>query len=133
MSASDPGGVPTLDVQTLRSRLDRGEPLTVLDVRPAAERAEWSIPGSLHRDAYDALRRGDSSALADLALPPDRPVVAVCARGRTSRIAAELLRRRGLEAYSLEGGMKAWSLAWNAAEIAGPRARLVQLRRTGKG
>jgi len=36
---------------------------------------------------------------------------------------------------SLEGGMRAWSLAWNAAEVRcpGSRARIVQLRRTGKG
>src|SRR2546430_12283750 len=35
----------------------------------------------------------------------------------------------------LEGGMRAWSLAWNTAEVScpGSTARIVQLRRTGKG
>src|SRR5207249_1026707 len=34
-----------------------------------------------------------------------------------------------------EGGMRAWSLAWNTAEVScpGSTARIVQLRRTGKG
>src|SRR5207237_2649672 len=48
---------------------------------------------------------------------------------------AERLRARGLDAMSLEGGMRAWSLAWNTAEVPcpGSTARIVQLRRTGKG
>ena len=65
--------------------------------------------------------------------PTDRPIVTVCARGRTSEIAAKLLRERGLDAYSLSGGMKAWSLAWNTAEIVNAQAVLIQFRRTGKG
>ena len=130
---SSTASVPGIDVETLRSMLERHEPVTVLDIRPAAERAEWSIPGSIHREAYHALRAGDPSALADVALEPDQPVVAVCAQGRTSRIAAAELRRRGLDASSLAGGMKAWSLAWNMAETAIPDATLIQFRRTGKG
>jgi len=125
--------VPLTDVETLRAMLERHEPVTVLDIRPSVERAEWSIPGSVHRDAYDALRAGDPSALADVALPIDRPVVTVCGAGRTSEIAAVELRRRGLDASSLMGGMKAWSLAWNTAELSAPHATLIQFRRTGKG
>jgi len=125
----------TIDVETLRMWLDEGRPVTVLDVRPAAEREEWAIPGSIHVDAYDALQVHDPGALAGVALPEDRPVVTVCAAGRTSLIAAELLQARGIQARSLEGGMKAWSLAWNVAEVplAGSQARVIQVRRTGKG
>src|SRR5437879_12075496 len=54
--------MPTLSRDDLRRRLERGAPITVLDVRPTAERAEWCIPGSVHADAYDALRRGDPTA-----------------------------------------------------------------------
>jgi len=127
--------VPTISTEDLRELLERGTPLTVLDVRPAAERAEWSIPGSVHADAYEALRRADPTALADFHPTNGDRVVTVCAAGKTSRLAAERLRARGLDAVSLEGGMRAWSLAWNSAEVPcpGSTARIVQLRRAGKG
>src|SRR5437016_8339180 len=126
---------PTISTEGLRELLERRAPVTVLDVRPAAERAEWSIPGSVHADAYDALRRGDSTALADFHPTIGDVVVTVCAAGKTSKLAAERLRARGLDAVSLEGGMRAWSLAWNTAEVPcpGSSARIVQLRRTAKG
>jgi len=125
----------TMSRDDLRQLLERGAPITVLDVRPAAEHAEWCIPGSVHADAYDALRRGDPTALADFHPPNGDRVVTVCAAGKTSMLAAERLRARGLDAVSLEGGMRAWSLAWNTAEVPcpGSTARIVQLRRTGKG
>src|SRR5947199_5881819 len=126
---------PTISAEGLRELLERGAPVTVLDVRPAAERAEWAIPGSVHVDAYDALRRGDPTALADFHPTNGGRVVTVCAAGKTSMLAAERLRARGLDGVSLEGGMRAWSLAWNTAECPcrGSAARIVQLRRTGKG
>lgn len=128
----------TITVDLLREMLEHGQPVTVLDIRRAEQRAEWAIPGSLHADVYDALWAGNERVLDDVVLPPDRPVVAVCNMGQTSQIAANLLRRRGVEAMSLKGGMRAWSLAWNTAEIEGHERHerhttLVQVRRTGKG
>lgn len=128
---------PLLDVAVddLRTMLDRHEPVTVLDVRKAADHAEWAIPGSIHIDAYEALKAGDPDALADLDLPSAVPVVTLCGAGKVSLVAAEQLRRRGIPARSLIGGMKAWSLAWNRAEapLASASARVIQVRRTGKG
>src|SRR5829696_8525387 len=125
----------SIDVESLREMLERGEPVTVLDVRPEDQRVEWRVPGSVHCDAYEALRVKDPSAMEGVNLPGRLPVVTVCGAGKTSAIAAEQLRDRGLQAVSLEGGMKAWSLAWNTAEVPveGSRARVVQVRRTGKG
>lgn len=125
----------TIDVETLRTQLEDGASLTVLDVRPAEERTEWAIPGSRHVDAYEALKAGDPDALAHVDLPSDRPVVTVCAAGKMSRVAADQLRSRGLQALSLEGGMQAWSLAWNTAEVplVDSSTRVLQVRRTGKG
>src|SRR5213080_3397155 len=121
----------TIDVETLRRWLEEGRPVTILDVRPTAERAEWTIPGSMHVDAYDALKAHDPAALADVDVPSDGPVVTVCAAGKTSRIAAEQLQARGLQALSLDGGMKAWSLAWNTAEVPihAKDFRVIQVRR----
>ena len=124
-----------IDVMTLRDMLERGERVTVVDVRKGEDHAEWSIPGSVHVDAYDALHAGDDGAMEELELPEGAPVVTVCGHGRSSAVAAEQLRRKGYDAFSLEGGMKAWSLVWNTAEVhlPGARAEVVQMRRTGKG
>jgi glyoxylase-like metal-dependent hydrolase (beta-lactamase superfamily II)/rhodanese-related sulfurtransferase len=131
-------GMPAMEVitvETLSTWLAEERPLTILDVCPTAERAEWWIPGSIHVDAYEALKAHDPAALAHVKFPDDRPVVTVCVAGVTSLIAAEQLTRRGIEAYSLKGGMKAWSLAWNTAEILQTEdgIRVIQVRRTGKG
>ncbi len=125
----------TVSVEALREMLAHGEPVTVLDIRPVAERDEWAIPGSTHIDVYEALKARDPRALEGIELPSGQPVVTVCGAGKTSLIAAEQLRTKGYEAASLEGGMKAWSLAWNVAAVPVERseARVFQLRRTGKG
>jgi glyoxylase-like metal-dependent hydrolase (beta-lactamase superfamily II) len=126
----------SIDVESLREMLERGEPVTVLDVRPEDQRAEWRIPGSVHFDAYGALKAKDPNAMEGVVdLPEGLPVVTVCAAGSSSVVASEQLRDRGFEAYTLEGGMKAWSIAWNTAEVsvAGTEAKVIQVRRTGKG
>jgi glyoxylase-like metal-dependent hydrolase (beta-lactamase superfamily II)/rhodanese-related sulfurtransferase len=125
----------TIAVDTLRTWLEEQQPVTILDVRPTQDYAEWFIPGSIHVDAYDALKAHDPAALSDVDLPTDQPVVTVCGVGKTSQIAAEQLQERGLQAQSLEGGMQAWSLAWNTAEIplVDRSALVIQVRRTGKG
>ncbi|MGH9220706.1 MAG: MBL fold metallo-hydrolase [Vicinamibacterales bacterium] len=124
-----------IDVDVLRDWLDRGEPVTVVDVRSAEARAEWSIPGSVHIDAYADLRQGRPGPLADADLPADRPLVTVCNAGKMSQTAADVLANRGFDVQSLTGGMKAWSLAWNAARVflLDTPAQVIQIRRTGKG
>jgi glyoxylase-like metal-dependent hydrolase (beta-lactamase superfamily II) len=130
-----PANAGGVDAETLRGMLEPGEPVTVVDVRRAEDRADWSIPGSVRFDAYDALNAGDERAMEGLDLPQGAPVVTVCGRGRSSAVAAKQLRVRGIDAMTLVGGMRAWSLAWNTAEVPlpGSRARVVQVRRTGKG
>src|SRR3989440_2421183 len=97
---------PTISTEGLRELLDRGAPVTVLDVRPAAERAEWSIPGSVHADAYEALRRGDPTALADFHPTNGDRVVTVCAAGKTSMLAAERRTRSRRGRHSWGGDRK---------------------------
>ena len=109
-----------IEADELRGLLDRHATVTVLDVRTNEDHAEWAIPGSLHVDAYTALKAGDPEALAGLDLPDGVPVVTVCGAGKVSLVAAEQLRARGYDARSLVGGMKAWSLAWNSAKVPVP-------------
>jgi glyoxylase-like metal-dependent hydrolase (beta-lactamase superfamily II) len=125
-----------IEAETLRDWLDAQQPVTVLDIRNDEDHAQWSIPGSMHLNVYEAVRAGQPGALADANLPVDRPIVTICNLGRVSQTAAEMLADRGFDARSLAGGMKAWSLAWNAANVPLPdpsSCRVIQVRRTGKG
>lgn len=123
-----------IEPQELQAWLAEGRPVTILDVRPEDERRDWSIPGSRHEDLYTRLHHDGPDAMSEIDLPTDRPVVTVCAAGRTSLVAAEGLARRGFEAYSLAGGMRAWSHTWNTAITSlDSGTEVVQVRRTGKG
>ena len=120
-----------ISVGKLQELLAAGKPVTVIDVRSPSD-VDWDIPGSIHVDAYGDLQSGRLGLLADLNLPPG-PVVTVCGVGRTAATAADLLRANGVHAMTLEGGMRAWSLAWNVAESTVSGFKVVQVRRTGKG
>jgi glyoxylase-like metal-dependent hydrolase (beta-lactamase superfamily II)/rhodanese-related sulfurtransferase len=125
------------DLRINVSRLSRwfaiNIPLTVLDVRSKSDREEWSIPGSIHADVYDKLKAGDEHALDNVILDNSKPVITVCAAGKMSLKAAEILRRKGFDAFSLEGGMKAWNFAWNTAELVFGDVKIIQVRRSAKG
>ncbi len=126
--------IPLLEASTLRQWLEEKRPLQVLDVRPLDQREEWLIPGSIHVDAYEKLKANDPEALAGVSLQKDIPVVTVCAGGKVSQLAAAQLLEKGYQVYSLEGGMKAWSTAWNVATLKlNEEAAVLQIRRTGKG
>jgi glyoxylase-like metal-dependent hydrolase (beta-lactamase superfamily II)/rhodanese-related sulfurtransferase len=125
--------VKQIDTNTLRTMLEEGKEISILDIRPIEERTEWFIPGSIYLNAYDKLKANNPDALHGLYLDITVPVVTICAGGKTSMIAAGLLQEQGFEAYSLQGGMKAWSLAWNTAKLSFPDFDIIQFRRTGKG
>ncbi|MFW6207027.1 MAG: MBL fold metallo-hydrolase [Gemmatimonadota bacterium] len=133
--ADETSNVPEISVTELRDRLDAGASVMVVDIRSRKDFEEWHIPGSLHieklGDPEDGPERNDVMRV----LPEDEPVVTVCPSGNKSRTAAHRLRDWGRVAYSLDGGLRAWTLAWNTAELELPddRGRVVQVRRTGKG
>jgi glyoxylase-like metal-dependent hydrolase (beta-lactamase superfamily II)/rhodanese-related sulfurtransferase len=123
----------TVDAETLRTWLENNEPIFILDVRPPSQREEWQIPGSHYLDAYKRLNEGDMSVLDEIEIPDNTKVVTVCAAGRTSQIASDALNEKGVNAFSLEGGMKAWGKAWNVAQKQFQDFEVLQVRRTGKG
>jgi glyoxylase-like metal-dependent hydrolase (beta-lactamase superfamily II)/rhodanese-related sulfurtransferase len=122
-----------IDVSRLSRWFTINIPVTVLDVRSKSDREEWSIPGSIHADVYDKLKAGDEHALDNVILDTRKPVITVCAAGKMSLKAAEILRRKGFDAFSLEGGMKAWNFAWNTAELVLDDVKIIQVRRSAKG
>jgi glyoxylase-like metal-dependent hydrolase (beta-lactamase superfamily II) len=120
-----------ISVRELQDLMTAGQPVNIVDIRSPAD-VEWTIPGSTHVDAYGALQSGGMGPLAELTFTPG-PVVTVCGIGQTAAIATRMLRARGVEASTLEGGMRAWSLAWNTAQAKLSGCEIVQVRRTGKG
>ncbi len=142
-----------ITVDELQELLRRNAPVRILDVRDEDARREWRIPGSEHLPWPPG--SGEAGEAEEEPLDPDRfddgtggPVVVVCDRGRSSQgVAASIREDFGVDARSLEGGMAAWSFAWNVARVSEPGegtgegvgerpeggADVLQLRRTGKG
>ena len=92
--------------QELARRLQDGDRLVVLDVRPAAEHAAGHLPGAVSIPVDELRRR-----LAEL--PGDREIVAYC-RGPYCAFAHEavaVLREAGLQARRLEDGFPEWQAA----------------------
>src|SRR4051812_13595772 len=104
-------GVGTLTAVELKDRLDRGEPITLLDVREDDERSVCAIPlpptaRDLHIPMHDVSERIEdvrSAAGSD-------PLVVYCHHGVRSMSVATWLARQGLAGVSnLTGGIDAWS------------------------
>ena len=74
--------VKTINTDTLRNWLELGHPLSILDIRPMSERAEWFIPQSIHINAYEKLKNNDFEAFNGLHLDKNVPVVTFCAGGK---------------------------------------------------
>lgn len=123
----------TIDVQKLSNWLKEGKKTTILDIRPIAERNEWKIPNSIHIDAYDSLKSGNAKALDDIQIDSQIPIVTFCAGGNLSKFATEILASKGFDAYSLEGGMKAWNYAFDTAVLEFDNFKIIQIRRVAKG
>lgn len=96
-----PPAVHALGVQALKELVDAGR-VTVIDVRPAEDRARAPFAGAEVLDAasHDRL----------VGLPKDTPLAFLCHHGNSSRRAAEHFRERGFRVlHNVEGGIDAWS------------------------
>lgn len=76
----------------------------LLDVREIDEWTAGHAPVAAHLPLGEVPLRVEE-------LPTDRPVVAICRAGGRSQQAAEFLRRQGVDAINLAGGMRAWHAA----------------------
>jgi Fe-Mn family superoxide dismutase len=101
---ADPANGHEIAAEDLRDRLDRREDVVVLDVCLADDMAKRTdmLPGAVIRPP---------ERIADWAgeLPREKPVIVYCIYGfQVSGDAVAELRRRGLDAYRLSGGIAAW-------------------------
>lgn len=107
----------TIDPATLKQWIQEGRKFRVVDIRSPEQHAAGHIPGAENEFINAALKQGDTKAVDRIDTGDGVPIVTVCNQGGSCRLASDLLRKKGVEAYALEGGMKAWLTAGNPAEI----------------
>jgi hydroxyacylglutathione hydrolase len=97
--------LPLLSVHQLKSKLDRGEELLVLDTRGQDEWDSGHIKGALHIYVGHLEAR-----LAEV--PRDKPVAVICNVGHRAGLGASILLRAGYqEVFNVLGSVKAWVAA----------------------
>ena len=72
-----------------------------LDVRSAEQYKAGTIAQARHIPAAELAARLDS-------LPKNKPLIVIGDQGRDAKSAVAALRKHGLEAVSLEGGLRSW-------------------------
>jgi len=91
--------------ETLAQKLAAGEPVYLLDVREPAEHEYCRLPNSVLIPLGELSHR-----VGDVEPPPGSTVVVYCHHGIRSLSGAAILEANGIgEAYSLAGGIEAWS------------------------
>jgi hydroxyacylglutathione hydrolase len=94
-----------IPVDELKTRIDEGAALTVLDVRRPGEWSAGHIAGAVHLPLHELEKRAAS-------LDRERPVAIICASGYRSSIATSVLERLGFRGFAnVVGGMNAWNAA----------------------
>lgn len=91
-------------VEEVHDALERGESVTVVDVREPEEWAEGHVPGAKH------VPRGLLESRAADELPDrDARIIVHCAVGGRSALSAKSLKEMGYtNVANMEGGMNAW-------------------------
>jgi rhodanese-related sulfurtransferase len=100
------GKVPEINPVDLKTRLDRREPVQLIDVRTPAEFSGGHIHGTINVP-INQLR----SALPALKIDRAQSVIAICQTAHRSPPAVRLLTQAGFKAQQLRGGMIAWQRA----------------------
>ncbi|MGD9855734.1 MAG: rhodanese-like domain-containing protein [Planctomycetaceae bacterium] len=100
-----------IDCQTVKSRLDTGNDILLLDCRELDEHEIARIAGNILIPMSELQDR-----LAELNEHRDRDVIVYCHHGVRSLRVVHWLRRNGfLEAQSMRGGIDQWSLQIDTA------------------
>ena len=94
----------TITPEELKSRIDAGEHINLVDVREPSENAEFNIGGLLH--PLGKIRDLDVDSLEDM---KDKELIIYCRSGNRSGQACMMLETMGFtNVINLTGGMLAW-------------------------
>ena len=96
--------VREVTVDQVKTKLDRKEPFTLVDVREDNEWAKDHVPGALH------LGKGIIERDAEQRLPnKNAEIVLYCGGGFRSALAADNLQKMGYtKVFSMDGGIRDW-------------------------
>lgn len=96
-------GLETLSAREIKTRLDRGEPITLLDIRQPHELTLSRLDHVLHIPMSEIARRWQE-------IPRDQPVVVFCHTGVRSIGLIRQLQAAGFDnLINMTGGIDAWS------------------------
>jgi len=129
--------LPQITPDELARRLDRGDRVQVLDIRAPEKvaRGRVAFGAALDFKALAGSRLYQLPTLDPLDLAPGSPVAVICGHGNSSKQMTTFLSDKGIEAYSVVGGMAAWETVYVARSLTPTPSfeRVVQLDRVGKG
>ena len=129
--------LPQISPDELAQRLDRGDRMQVLDIRAPEKvaRGRVAFGNALDFKALPGSRLYQLPTLDPLGLDTGAPVAVICGHGNSSKQMTTFLRDKGVEAYSVVGGMAAWEMVYVARSLTPTPSfeRVVQLDRVGKG
>lgn len=92
-------------VQDVKARLDKGEELTIIDVREDHEWDKGHIPGALHL-GKGIIERDIAKVVED----PEQELILYCGGGYRSALAADNLQKMGYKnVISMDGGFRGWN------------------------
>ena len=130
--------VESVTPETLKSRIDGGESVTILDARMNSDYEEWHIDGetveSINVPYFHFLDDEiDEAILEDI--PQDREVTVLCAKGGASEYVAGTLAERNYDVHHLEDGMNGWASIYETVEVTayGGAGTLLQYQRPSSG
>jgi len=91
-------------VDVIKSRLDRGDKFTLVDVREESEFAKDHLPGAIHM-GKGVIERDVEQKVPDL----NTELVLYCGGGFRSALAADNLQKMGYtKVISMDGGIRGW-------------------------
>lgn len=140
-TSAAPSASSSVEVAEVLRRIDSGERFFLLDVRNAEDAERWKLEGlrpvASANIPYFEFIEGEAEAIA--LVPRDRGEVAVlCAKGSASDFVADLLRKAGISARNIAGGMIAYGAHLEPVKVPlAPedegRFEIWQINRRGKG
>jgi rhodanese-related sulfurtransferase len=93
------------DIDEVKKRLDKGEKLTLVDVREESEWARGHLPGAIHI-GKGVIERDIEQRVPDT----NQEIILYCGGGFRSALAAENLQKMGYKnVLSMDGGWRGWT------------------------